>query len=56
MLPPEEGGHVVVLQHGPVIVHDGEAGVRLDVEVVGGARVLVVVDDRGEEEGKDLKV
>ena len=47
---------MVVLQHGPVVVHDSKAGVRLDVEVVGGAGVLVVVDDCGEEEGKDLKV
>ena len=36
-VPPEEGGHVVVLQHGPVVVHDGKVGVWLDVEVVGGA-------------------
>ena len=47
-LPPEESGHVVVLQDGPVIVHDREAGVWLDMEVVRGSRVLVVVDNCGE--------
>ena len=47
---------MVVLQDGPVVVHDGEAGVWLDVEVVGGACVLVVVDDGREEEGEDLKI
>ena len=53
---PEEGGHVVVLQHGPVVVQEGQARVGLHMEVVGGARVVVVVDDRREEEGEDLKV
>ena len=47
---------MVVFEDGLVVVHDGEVGAGLDVEVVGGARVVVVVDDRGEEEGKDLKV
>ena len=47
---------MVVLEDGLVVVHDCEVGAGLDVEVVGGARVVVVVDDGGEEEGKDLKV
>ena len=46
----------MILQDGLVVVHDGEVGAGLDVEVVGGARVVVVVDDGGEEEGKYLKV
>ena len=46
----------MILQDGLVVVHDGEVGAGLDVEVVGGARVVVVVDDGREEEGKDLKV
>ena len=46
----------MVLEDGLVVVHYGEVGAGLDVEVVGGARVVVVVDDRGEEEGKDLNV
>ena len=46
----------MVFEDGSVVVEDGEVALGVDVEVVGGARVLVVVDDRGEEEGKDLKV
>ena len=46
----------MVLEDGLVVVHDGEVGAGLDVEVVGGARVVVVVDDCREEEGKNLKV
>ena len=42
---PEEGGHVVVLQDGLVVVEDGQVGGGLDVEVVGGPGVVVVVDD-----------
>ena len=53
---PEEGGHVVVLQDGLVVVEDGQVGGGLDVEVVGGPGVVVVVDDGGEEEGEDLQV
>ena len=39
-----------------VVVEECEAGAGLDVEVVGGARVVVVVDNCWEEEGKDFKV
>ena len=53
---PEEGGYVVVLQDGLVVVEDGQVGGGLDVEVVGGPGVVVVVDDGGEEEGEDLQV
>ena len=52
----EEGCDVVVLQDGFVVVEDGEVGGGLDMEVVGGAGVVVVVDDGGEEQGEDLKV
>ena len=47
---------MVVLKDCLVVVHDGEGGVGLDVEVVGGAGVVEVVDDGGEEEGEDLQV
>ena len=53
---PEEGGHVMVLQDSFVVVEDGEAGLGLDVEVVGGAGVVEVVNDGGEEESEDLEV
>ena len=46
----------MVFEDGAVVVEDGEVALGIDVEVVGGARVLVVVDDCGEEEGKDLNV
>ena len=54
--PPEEGGHVVVLQHRLVVVDDGQVRGGLDVEVVGRPGVVVVVDDGGEEEREDLQV
>ena len=46
----------MVFEDGLVVVHDGEVGAGLDVEVVGGAGVVEVVDDRREEESEDLKV
>ena len=52
----EEGCDVVILKDGFVVVEDGEVGLGLDVEVVGGAGVVVVVDDGGEEQGEDLEV
>ena len=39
-----------------VVVEECEAGAGLDVEVVGGARVVEVVDDGGEQQGEDLEV
>ena len=47
---------MMVLLNGPVVVEHGKVGARLDVEVVGGSRVVVVVDNRGEEQGEDLQV
>ena len=52
----EEGCHMVILQDRFVVVEDGEVGAGLDMEVVGGAGVVVVVDDGGEEQGEDLEV
>ena len=46
----------MILQDSFVVVEDGEAGLGLDVEVVGGAGVVEVVDDGGEEQGEDLEV
>ena len=39
-----------------VVIEDGQLGAGLDMEVVGGAGVVEVVDDGGEEESKDLEV
>ena len=47
---------MVVFKNGLVVVHDGQGGAGLHVEVVGGAGMVEVVDDRREEEGEDLKV
>ena len=46
----------MVLLDGPVVVEHGQVGPGLDVKVVGGSRVVVVVDNRGEEQGEDLQV
>ena len=46
----------MVFQDGPVVVEDGQVGGRVDVEVVGGAAVVEVVDDGGHQRGEDLKV
>ena len=45
----EECRYVVVLQHSPVVVEQRQAGARVDVEVVGGAGVVQVVDYGGEQ-------
>ena len=39
-----------------VVIEDGQLGAGLDMEVVGGAGVVVVVDDGGEEDGEYLQV
>ena len=39
-----------------VVVEECEAGAGLDVEVVGGAGMIVVVDDGGEENTEYLQV
>ena len=46
----------MIFKDGLVVVHDGQGGAGLHVEVVGGAGVVEVVDDRREEESEDLKV
>ena len=46
----------MVLQHSPVIVEDGKRGTRLNVEVVRGSRVVIIVNDGGEEKSKDLEI
>ena len=53
---PEELGDVVVLEDGAVVIEDGEAALGVDVEVVGGARVVVVVDDGRDQRREDLQV
>ena len=39
-----------------VVIEDGQLGAGLDVEVVGGAGVVVVVDDGGQEDTEYLQV
>ena len=46
----------MVLEDGAVVVEDGEAALGVDVEVVGGARVVVVVDDGGDQRSEELQV
>ena len=46
----------MVLQDGLVVVEDGEVGLGLDVEVVGGAGVVEVMDDGREKQGEYLEV
>ena len=46
----------MVLQDGSVIVKNGQARPWLDVEIVGGAGVVIVMDDGREEESKYLQV
>jgi hypothetical protein len=46
----------MILEDGPVVIEDGEAGPRLDVKVVRRSRVVIVVDNGGEEQGKDLQI
>ena len=53
---PEEGRHVVVLQHGPVVVEQRQFRARVDVKVIGRARVVEVVNDGCQERGEDLEV
>ena len=53
---PEELGDVVAFEDGAVVVEDCEVALGVDVEVVGGARVVVVVDDGGDQGREDLQV
>ena len=39
-----------------VVIEDGQLGAGLDMEVVGGAGVVVVVDDGGQEDTEYLQV
>ena len=56
MNQPEEFCHMMILQYCPVIVEDGKRGTRLDVEVVGGAGVVIVMNNGREEERKNLEI
>ena len=46
----------MILQYSPVVVEQRQAGVGLDVEVVGCARVVKVVHDCGEQQCKHLQI
>ena len=50
----EELRDMVVLKDGPIVVEHGQLGARLDVEVVRRARVVIVVDNGREQQGKHL--
>ena len=52
----KEGGHVMVFLDRSVVIEDGQLGAGLDMEVVGGAGVVVVVDDGGQEDAEYLQV
>ena len=52
----KESWDMMVLQDWSVVVKNSKARPWLSVEVVGGAGVVVVMDDGREEEGKNLKV
>jgi hypothetical protein len=55
-MAPEESGDVVVLEDCPVVVEDGQVGAGVDVEVVGGAGVIEVVDHGGDERSENLLI
>ena len=46
----------MAFEDGAVVVEDCEVALGVDVEVVGGARVVVVVDDGGYQRREDLQV
>jgi hypothetical protein len=52
----EEFCHVMIFKNCPIIVEDGQRWAWLDVEVVGGARVVIIMNDSGEEERKYLQI
>ena len=52
----KEGGDVMILLDRSVVVEHGQLGAGLDVEVVGGAGVVVVVDHGGEENAEYLQI
>ena len=47
---------MVILQNRSIIVHEGEVGVRMNVEIIRGSRMIVVVNDGSEQKSKDLQV
>lgn len=53
---PEEGRHVMVLEDALVVVHHGQVGCWLDVEVVCCPGVVIVMDDGGQQETEYLQV
>jgi hypothetical protein len=47
---------VVILQHCTVVVEDGQLRAGVDVKVVGGARVVKVVDHGRHQRREDLQI
>lgn len=56
LMSPEGGTDVMVLQDCSIIVQEGCFSARHDMEVVGCASVLVVMDNGCHQSGKDLQV
>ena len=51
----ERHGQMVVLQHGLVVVHQGQLRAGVDQILVGETRVVHVVDGGGEDSGENLQ-
>lgn len=53
---PERGGNVVVLEDRPIVVEERRVRAWHHVEVVGGPRVLQIMDQSGEQRGENLHI
>jgi hypothetical protein len=46
----------MILENGPVIVHQGQVRAHIDMEVIRPARMLKVMNDGGKDNGKDFEI
>ena len=46
----------MIFKHGSIVVHNGQVAGRVDVEVVGGAGVVKVVDDCSHQGSENLQI
>lgn len=53
---PETGAGMMILQHSPIVVQQCRLRTGHHMEVIGGAGVLVIVEQGGQQRGKDLQV
>lgn len=51
---PESGANVVILEHRPIVVQQSFIRSGHDVKIIGGARMLEVVNDGGDQGGEDF--